>query len=175
MVRFVVSISAADAAGGGVIIPAVAHRLGVAHQPLQAPRSVPGAGDDALEDSAFRARSEREIEGLRAEGGVIRDAAAAIILAGDPVVLRVRLDGPLERRVRQGAMASGQTEVDTRMLLTQRDAAWAAYYRRFYGADVADPGLYHLVLDATALDWDLCADLITLAARARADGAVPTS
>jgi len=163
--KLVVAICAPDAAGGGVIVPAVAERLGVSHQALSAPRSVPGAGENAPGDQVFRERSEHEIESLRTTGGVIRDGAAVVLLSDDPGVLRVRLDGPFDARVRQGVAASGQTEAENRALLERRDAAWAAFYRTFYGADLAEARWYHLVLDSTALDWDLCADLIALAAR----------
>jgi cytidylate kinase len=163
--KFVVTVCASDAAGGGVIVPAVAERLGISYQALSAPRSVPGAGENAPDDQVFRERSEREIERLRATGGVIRDGGAVVLLSQDPSVLRVRLDGPLAARVRQGATASGQTEAETRALLEQRDAAWAAFHRTFYDADLAETGWYHIVLDPTMLDWDLCADLIAYAAR----------
>jgi cytidylate kinase len=163
--KFVVTISAPDAAGGGVIVPAVAEQLGILHQALSAPRSVPGAGDDALDDQEFRMRSEREIERLRTSGGVIRDGAAAVLLAGEPNVLRVRLTGSLDARVRQGAAASGRSEAETRSLLEQRDAAWDAFHRAVYDADLSDTRWYHMVLDPTALDWHLCADLIAHAAR----------
>lgn len=162
---FVVTICAPDAAGGGVIVPAVAERLAISHQALSAPRSIPGTGEDAPDDQVFRDRSESEIKRLRTTGGVIRDAAAAVLLSDDPGVLRVRLDGPLDARTRQGAAASGQTEADTRALLERRDAAWAAFHRTFYDVDLAETRWYHLILDSTKLDWDLCADLIALAAR----------
>jgi cytidylate kinase len=164
--KFVVTICAPDSCGGGVIVPAVAERLGVPHQPLSSPRSVPGGSDDAPEDGEFRRRSEREIEGLHAGGGVIRDGAAALLLASDPNVLRVRLYGSFDARVRQGVEASGKTEAETRSLLEQRDSAWAAFYRSTYDIDVADAYWYHMLLDSTMLDWDLCADVIAHAARA---------
>jgi len=164
--KFVVVICAPDAAGGGVIVPAVAERLGVSHQALSAPASVPGAGENAHADQAFRERSELEIERLRTTGGVIRDGAAVVLLSDDPDVLRVRLDGPLDARVRQGVAAAGGTEAGTRALLERRDAAWAAFYRTFYDADLTEPRFYQMILDSTALDWDLCADLIAQATRA---------
>jgi hypothetical protein len=112
--KFVVAICASDAAGGGVIVPAAAERLGVPYQAPSAPRSVPNAGEDAPDDKEFMERSEREIERLRTSGGVMRDGAAVVLLSDDPSVLRVRLDGPLEARVRQGATASGRTEAEMR-------------------------------------------------------------
>jgi hypothetical protein len=164
--KFVVTISAPDSCGAGVIVPAVAERLGVAHQPLSSPRSVPGGSDDALEDGAFQRRSEREIERLHASGGVIRDRIAAYLLAGDPNVLRVGLHGSFDARVRQGVAAARKTEAETRSLLGQRDSAWAAFYRATYDVDVTDLRWYHMLLDATLLNWELCADLIAHAARA---------
>lgn len=165
MPKFVVTVCAADSAGGGVIVPAVAQRLGVAHQALTAPRSLPGAGDDALDDEEFRARSERDIAALRSSGGVIRDAPAAFLLADDPSVLRVRLDGPLAARARQGVAATGKPLDEVRHLIAARDEAWAAYHRTNYGIDITEPRWYHMILDSTALDWNLCAELIELAAR----------
>lgn len=168
MPPYVVTVCAPDACGGGVIVPAVAERLGVPHQALSAPRSVPGAGADAPDDEAFRDRSEREVQRLRGTGGVIRDGAAAILLADDPGVLRVRLDGTLTARVRQAVAAGGRTEAESRVLLERRDAAWEKFHRTYYDADLAETRWYHLVLDPTALDWELCAELIALAARGRA-------
>jgi cytidylate kinase len=170
MPTFVVTICAPDACGGGVIVPAVAERLGISYQALSAPRSVPGAGADAPDDQTFRDRSEREIQRLRTTGGVIRDGAAAVLLAGDPGVLRVRLDGVRAARVRQAVAATGRPEAESRVLLEQRDAAWAEFYRTYYDADLAAIRWYHLVLDSTVLDWQLCAELIAMAARELAEG-----
>jgi cytidylate kinase len=170
MPTFVVTICAPDACGGGVIVPAVAERLGISHQVLSAPRSVPGAGTNAPDDHTFRDRSERETQRLRMTGGVIRDAAATVLLADDPGVLRVRLDGSLPARVRQAVAATGRTEEESRALLEQRDVAWAKFHRTYYEADLAEPRWYHMVLDSTALNWQLCAELIALAARELAGG-----
>lgn len=41
------------------------------------------------------------------------------------------------------------------------------YVRRAYGVDGDDPGMYHLMLDSTALDLDLCVELIVTASKAR--------
>jgi len=49
------------------------------------------------------------------------------------------------------------------------DRTHATYLREFYGADIDDPSLYHLVLDSTALDGEACVDLIARAAQALAE------
>jgi cytidylate kinase len=79
-------------------------------------------------------------------------------------VLRVRLDGPLERRVRQGAQRQGVDEATAKRTLRRLDSAHRAYVKHFYGVDLNDPGLYHLALDSTALSIDVCVNLIVLAA-----------
>jgi cytidylate kinase len=43
------------------------------------------------------------------------------------------------------------------------------YVKHFYGADIHDPGLYHLVIDTTAVAIDACVELIALAARSHAE------
>ncbi len=50
--------------------------------------------------------------------------------------------------------------------LRQFDRAHAEYARRFYGADLRDSSLYHLMLDSTAIELDACTELIAAAARA---------
>ena len=50
------------------------------------------------------------------------------------------------------------------------DRTHADYLRQFYDVDILDPSLYHLAIDATAFDADLCIDLIAAAAEAMADG-----
>ena len=63
--------------------------------------------------------------------------------------------------------------------LRQFDRTHAAYFRQFYGVDVFDPSLYHLALDSTAIDFDVCVEAIARTARAlrlvtgRATGGTP--
>jgi cytidylate kinase len=98
--------------------------------------------------------------------GVILGRASVVLLRDVPGVLRVRLDGPPERRVRQ-AMALEAIDRDAAEERRREvDRAHAAYAHKFYGVDVADPSLYHVVLDSTALPLEDCVGLIAEAARA---------
>jgi cytidylate kinase len=45
------------------------------------------------------------------------------------------------------------------------DHAHAEYARRFYGVDLADASLYHVVLDTTAIALDDAVDILAAAAR----------
>jgi cytidylate kinase len=55
--------------------------------------------------------------------------------------------------------------------MRETDRAREAYVQQFYGCDARDAGLYHLVLDSTALSLDACIELIALATAARAERA----
>jgi cytidylate kinase len=163
----VVVITGADGAGGGEILPAVAERLAVPAQTRTAPETVPRSGPAALSEEAYKQQSEAEIRRLAATGGVLRDGAAVVLLPDDVVTLRVRLQGPFEERVRQSVAYTGESDDVVRATLEEGDRAWASYYDRHYSADIADPDRYHMVLNSTELDWDLCIEMIEHAARTR--------
>lgn len=100
----------------------------------------------------------------RAGEGVILGRGAVIVLRKDPRCLRVRLDGPPERRLRQ-AMALGAVDEQTaRDALARLDRTHVDYARQFYGSDIRDPSLYHLVIDSTEIEVEDCVELIAVAA-----------
>ena len=210
----VVTLSASFGAGGSVIGPLVAERLGLpfldraipvavaealavpmsdvtAHDERRTPGfgrllaslaraaaapdtafgSAPTAARASLGDApeqAFRDQTERVIHQVAdTTGGVILGRAAAIVLRDEPTALHVRLDGPLEARVQQAVGFEGTNEAEARKMLIETDRAREAYVKHFYKCDARDACHYHLVLDATALSFDTCADLIVAAAQAR--------
>lgn len=116
----------------------------------------------------FRKATEEVLLRQAAAGeGVILGRAGMIVLRDDPRVLRVRLDGPPELRLRQAMAISGIDEDAARDTLAKLDRAQADYVRQFYGADIHDCTLYHLVIDSTAIALDACVELIAPAAEAR--------
>ena len=120
------------------------------------------------QDGHLRGHGEAGIQRLLAGGGgVILGRAAAVVLGKDRGY-HVRLDGPAERRVAQGAAIEGISEEQARARLRAADKARTAYVRRLYRCDPADPALYHLVIDSTAIPLDTVIDLIVAAARAHA-------
>jgi cytidylate kinase len=98
-------------------------------------------------------------------GGVILGRAGAVVLAGRPGTLHVRLTGPVERRVKQVMQMEGIDREAAEQRVAHNDAAREAYVRSFYGVNPADPALYHAVLDSTAIPLDECATLIARASR----------
>src|SRR5262249_58152036 len=108
-----------------------------------------------VQDEQLRGYGEAGIHRLLAAagGGVILGRAAAVVLGKDQG-FHVRLDGPAERRVAQGAVIEGISEDQARERLRAADKARTAYVRRLYRCDPADPAYYHLVIDSTALPLD---------------------
>lgn len=200
----VVTISAAYGAGGSVVGPAVAERLGVPFVDRAIPTTVAAeigvpleevlAHDDRAEhglgrllagaarlpnatlggieaylpdqhlltEEEFVSRTEsaiRDIVGQR--GGVVLGRASALVLAGRTDALHVRLEGTVERRVRQAARLLGISEESAQAQQRETDRARAAYVKHFYRTDPTDPRLYHIVLDSTALSLDLCVETVT--------------
>jgi cytidylate kinase len=196
----IVTISATYGAGGSVIAPRLADRLGLpfadrlilargsapageqlsdqereearrrgffsrlAHLTGGLGLPVPPAGD--LRDPV-RQQVEANLKQLATGAGVvILGRGAAIVLASHPSAFHVRLDGPGDRRWRQ-AMSIENVDADTaRDRLGETDRARARYLARLYERDPADPDLYHLVLDSTALSLDVCLNLVESAANA---------
>ncbi|HEY2321179.1 MAG TPA: cytidylate kinase-like family protein [Solirubrobacteraceae bacterium] len=120
---------------------------------------------DAVTPEDFHRASQDALLAQAATGrGVILGRGAAAALRHDRGVLRVRLTGPAERRIAH-AMRVRDLDRDTaERTLRALDRAHADYLRQFYDVDILDPGLYHLMLDATSFHSDVCVDIIAAAA-----------
>jgi hypothetical protein len=133
------------------------------------PTALPDEGPLA-ED--FRLATERVLfEQVEKGEGVILGRASAYLLRKTAGVLRVRLDGPREERIRQAMALEGIAEEEALRRLERVDRAHAAYAYLHYRAKMADPALYHLYLDSTALPLERCVELVVAAAEALPEGA----
>ncbi len=120
------------------------------------------------DERSYKEKTEQVLHEVAAgPGGVVLGRAAAIVLAREPDALHVRLDGAVADRVAAMCRWSGVPARDVRRDLEQNDSAREAYVRHFYRTDATDPRHYHLVIDSTALPWDVVIDLIVRAAWAR--------
>lgn len=200
-----IALSAAYGAGGSVIGPAVAERLGVPFvdraiplavaDRLQVPYDDAAAHDEqvtthwlermlsgfmgadagvpaplpaeAFSSEDFRRATEEILLQQAGSGeGVILGRGAVVVLREDPRALRVRLDGPPERRAQQAMRLDRELDRErAERALAQFDRAHEAYMRQFYGVDIGDPALYHVLLDSTAIALEACVELIAVAAR----------
>jgi cytidylate kinase len=123
---------------------------------------------DTFSSEDFRRATEEVLLAQAETGeGVILGRGSVALLREDPRALRVRLHGPPERRAQQAMRLDRSLDREAaERALRQFDRTHAAYLQQFYGVDVRDPALYHLVLDSTAIEPDDCVELIARAARA---------
>jgi hypothetical protein len=131
---------------------------------------LPTPADTVLPDDFRRATEEVLLRQAATGDGVILGRAAVVVLRDDPRAFRVRLDGPPHRRMRQATL-QGVSEASAERSMRRLDRAHAAYVRHFYGVDVADPSLYHLVCDSTSITIEGCVELIALAATSFSEAA----
>jgi Cytidylate kinase-like family len=202
-----VTLAALYGAGGSVVGPLVAERLGVPFLDREIPEAVAaraGLSTDAVAgvDEGPRGRSERLMSRLgrastisaragdavddldlqerrlrghveeflaRASesGGVALGRGGMVVLREVPHALHVHLGGPRDARVQQAMAIDGVDREVAERRQKAEDRARIGYVRRAYGVDGEDPGMYHLMLDSTALDLDVCVELIVTASRAR--------
>jgi len=100
---------------------------------------------------------------------VIVGRGGQVLLKDLPGVLHVRVTAPLEdrlRRVRHLPAIADRKFADSvearraaQELIEKHDAASADYLMRFYNADWADPGLYHLVINTGLLPVEAAASM----------------
>jgi hypothetical protein len=112
----------------------------------------------------FRSATEAILLRVAAEGqGVILGRAAAIVLRNQPHVLRVRLHGPRDRRIRQAMQLEDIDFATAQQRQRELDRAHSTYARHFYNADINDPSLYHVALDSTTIALDACVEMLVSA------------
>jgi len=98
--------------------------------------------------------------------GVVIGRGAHFLL--DPqLTLRVRAISPLETRVARIAARDELTEEAARAKILRIDGERNAFNKQHYGADLADPANYDLLVNAGTLGIEGGADLVVRAFRAR--------
>ncbi len=98
-------------------------------------------------------------------GNVILIGRAGNIIASRlPHVRHVRLIAPLEKRVAYAHTLYQMSDRDARAFCLREDAARQRYVKKYFKTEVADPMLYHLVLNTGLVAFDeavrLIADLV---------------
>jgi cytidylate kinase len=176
-----IALSASYGAGGSVVGPALAERLGVPFVDRAIPLAVADRLDVSVEDAAAHDESvstgwlERALKGFvgadtgvpaplppdtissedfrrateevllqqaQTGAGVILGRGAVALLRDRADVLRVRLHGPAEARVRQAMQLDRSLDAEhAERTLRQFDRTHAAYLQQFYGVDIRDCGL----------------------------------
>jgi len=92
--------------------------------------------------------------------------AAAVVTARLPHVLHVRLVAPFEVRVERVQADRKLSRKEAEEVVRREDRGRARYWKRYYGADIEDPLLYHLVLNTGRLSCEAAVAVIVQALRA---------
>jgi cytidylate kinase len=148
----------------GVSLARMSVWLGHVGQAFGAPAALP---DEAAEGAFRRATEEVIREHAHGGGALILGRGGAVVLRDEPGALHVRLDGPVEARIRQGMEVEGVDRETAERHVTETDRAREAYVQHFYRVDPRDATLYHLVIDSTVIPLDACVEIIVAAAEAR--------
>lgn len=112
------------------------------------------------DEESYRSHVDDVLHRMAKCGAVILGRGSQFVLRDVAGTLHVRLDGPAERRIAQAVEFGGIEEQAARHAQHHTDAARHRYFRRLYHGEVADPRYYHLVIDATAVPWATCVDII---------------
>ncbi len=119
------------------------------------------------EDDDIRARAEAALSNVRnGSPAVVLGRAGAVVLAKRPRSFHVRLDGPVGERIALAAEIEHLDRDSAARRQSETDRARTLFVKRLYRSDPADPRLYHLVLDSTALGVDGTLEVILAAAAA---------
>jgi cytidylate kinase len=120
------------------------------------------AGVDFDDEDQFRLATEASLWELAAtSGGVILGRVGAVILAGHPRAIHVRVAASRATRCRRVAEYGGLDEAAALRLIDRTDHARAQYARHLYGVDLGDPGLYDLVVATDKLSIEDAAQVVT--------------
>jgi cytidylate kinase len=134
--------------------------------PLASGLSVPRPHEGIGDERQLIEHTGRQIRKMAEAGScVILGRGAAVVLAGHPTALHIRLDGAREGRIR-AAMRQHGIDIDAASSAQkENDKIRSGYVKHNYGVDAADPSLYHLVLDTVRLGWKATEDLMIDATR----------
>jgi hypothetical protein len=112
---------------------------------------------------ALRRATEAVIRGVARSPCVILGRAGFAVLREHPGAVHVRVEAPLEWRVRRCAREHLLTPERAREAVERGDCERASYVRRLYGLDVARAENYHVVCDASRLHVGRMADIALVA------------
>ncbi|MCX6895477.1 MAG: cytidylate kinase-like family protein [Verrucomicrobia bacterium] len=91
---------------------------------------------------------------------ILLGRGANIVTAKQPGAVHVRLVGSVERRVAAMQEFDGLTRKAALERIRREDLGRQRYFKKYFGKDIADPLLYHLVLNTDLLSSETAARLI---------------
>jgi cytidylate kinase len=118
--------------------------------------------DQTIRDQVKKGLSEVS-EGASA---VILGRAGAVVLSSRPRSFHIRLDASVEKRLDFASQFEDLDRESAKRRQAEADRARTLFVKRLYRVDPADPALYHMLLDSTALGIDGSVKVLATAARA---------
>jgi MFS family permease len=119
-------------------------------------------GVDFDDEDQFRLATEASLWELAAtSGGVILGRVGAVILAGHPRAIHVRVTASRAARCRRVAEYGGLDEPAALRLIDRTDRARDQYAHHLYGVELSDPGLYDLIVATDKLSIEDAAQVVT--------------
>lgn len=115
------------------------------------------------QEAYLRAVRQVVYELVHDENIVIVGRAGQMILREEKGVLHVRVVAPLEVRIKRTASDMKLEPDSARKLVEQSDRARAHYLKRYYHANIDDPGLYDIVINTGRLAVGRAAEIVCAA------------
>ncbi len=114
-----------------------------------------------IDRDIYRQMIVRVISAVGQRGGaVIKGRGSQWILKDNPDAIHVRFVASLEDRIARTMERRGLDRKAAADLIAQMDKRGADYVQAYFGSDLKDPTLYHLVLNSSKIPMDKCLDLL---------------
>jgi predicted cytidylate kinase len=142
---------------GGAVFRAMAAEQGL---------SLAAFGAVAEHDPAIDLELDARLASRARDGDVVLESRlAGWIVANEGLAgTRVWLTCDDEERARRVGLRDGESLAQALATNRAREASEAARYRAYYGIDIADLGVYHLVIDTTSTPAEACIERVLVAA-----------
>ena len=125
-----------------------------------------------VSDSLYMKTMTAIIRDLGERGDVVvLGRGSQMILRDLPGALHVLTLAPQELRVERLADREGMSQEEAERRIQDSDRARPAFYRKFWKVDVHDPAQYDIALQTLQLTYEVGAELVVAAARAKAASA----
>ena len=129
--------------------------------PMADPSAWAAGAEASAQQQAQAAQVTQLIRAAYAQGNVVvLGRGGQVVLRDRPDVLHVRIIAPLELRIQRHGERAGLSAEAAREVVLTRDRASADFIERYYNLDVADPGLYDLMISTAKVSPAAAADLI---------------
>ncbi len=121
------------------------------------------ARNDALQELTVANLMDLINAGYRKGNVVIVGRGGMAALQGKPDVLHVRVQAPLEVRVKRLQQREKLSEAEAQLKIKERDLSDVDWIRRYFGLDSHDPALFDLIINTSKIAPASAADLIVKA------------